>query len=179
MVTTERSKDASRVRVVIEPNQSLTWCESLVFFAAIALLSLAVALLFSLQGYWPILPFAGLELADLGVAFYLAAHSGRRRQVVTITADRIWIEKGRLRSRSSGGGPDCCQDFPRAWARVELVRPRHDWYPSRLKIGASGRTAVVGEFLTDAEREELKARLDDLLTERGDTDPAAPKNNSK
>jgi uncharacterized membrane protein len=145
-----------------------------VFFAAIALLSLAVALLFSLQGYWPVLPFAGLELVALGVAFYLVAHSGRRRQLVTITADRIRIEKGRLRGKGSGGGPEYRQEFPRAWARVDLVRPRHGWYPSRLMIGASGKAVAVGEFLTDDERQELKARLDDLLAERGDADPAAP-----
>lgn len=174
MVTTERSKDASRVQVVIEPNQSLTWRESLIFFAAIALLSLAVALLFSLQGYWPILPFAGLELVALGVAIYLVSHSGRRRQLVTITADRIRIEKGRLRGKGSGGGPECCYEFPRAWARVALVRPKRGWYPSRLTVGTSGNAVVLGEFLTDEEREGLKARLDDLLAERGDTDPAAP-----
>lgn len=179
MVTTERSKDASRVQVVIEPNQSLTWRESLVFFAAIALLSLAVALLFTLQGYWPVLPFAGLELVILAVAMYLAAHSGRRRQVITITDDRIRIEKGRLRSGFSGGGPERCQEFPRAWARTELVKARHDWYPSRLTIGASGKRVVVGEFLTDEGREALKARLDALLMMRDGAGPAAPKNKSK
>lgn len=172
MVTTERSKDASRVRVVIEPNQSLTWRESLIFFAAIALVLLAVALAFTAQGYWPVLPFAGLELLALGAAIYVVAHGGRRRQMITITADRIRVEKGRLRSgRSSGGGPESCQEFPRAWARVELAKPRKGWYPSRLTVGASGKAIPVGEFLTDEEREELKARLEQLLADR---DAAAP-----
>lgn len=176
MVTTERSKDASRVRVVIEPNQSLTWRESLIFFAVIALLSLAVALAFTLQGYWPILPFAGLELVALGVAMYVVAHSGRRRQMITITAERVQVEKGRLRSGSNaGGGPDSCHEFPRAWARVDLVKPGKGWYPSRLTVGTSGSTVPVGEFLTDEEREELKARLDELLVARADASASAPK----
>jgi len=176
MVTTERSEDASRVQVVIEPNQSLTWRESLVFFAAIALLSLAVALAFTLQGYWPILPFAGLELVALGVAIYLVSRSGRRRQVITIGAHRVRVEKGRLRSTHLGGGPDSCDDFPRVWTRVELVRPRHGWYPSRLTIGMFGKSVVVGEFLTEEERAELRARLDGLLAEPGAVAPAVPDN---
>lgn len=174
MVTTERSKDASRVRVVIEPNQSLTWRESLIFFAAIALLSLAVALAFSLQGYWPILPFAGLELAALGGAIYLVAQRGRIRHLITITAATVQVEKGRLRGRGDGGGPECSTEFPRAWTRVDLVTPRRGWYPSRLVIGASGRSVVVGEFLTDEERRELKVSLHKLLTRDGQELPPAP-----
>lgn len=166
MVTTECSADASRVRVVIEPNQSLTWRESLVFFAATALLSLAVALAFAAQGFWPILPFAGLELLALGAALYLVAHSGRRRQMITITGDLIRIEKGRLRSGAANGGPDRCDEFTRPWVRVELSSPRKGWYPSRLTIGNAGRRVTVGEFLTDEERLELQARLQSLLATR-------------
>lgn len=146
------------------------------FFAAIALSSLAVALAFTVQGFWPILPFAGLELLALGVAIYLVAHSGRRRQMITITAEQVRVEKGRLRSvGTSGGGPESCQDFPRAWVRVELVRPNKGWYPSRLTVGASGSAIPVGEFLTDEEREELKTRLDSLLVEAGDPPSEVPK----
>jgi len=175
MVTTECSQEASRVRVVIEPNQSLTWRESLIFFAAAAVLSLAVALAFAMQGYWPILPFAGLELLALGWAVYQVAQYGRRRQVITITADRIRIEKGRSHGRSNtGGGPESCREFPRAWARVELVKPRKGWYPSRLMIGASGKAVPVGEFLTDEEREELKTRLELALVDADGTGFAAP-----
>jgi uncharacterized membrane protein len=163
MVTTERSADASRVQLVIEPNQSLTWRESLIFFAATALLSLAVAVAFAFQGYWPILPFAGLELLALGTAIYLVAHGGRRRQLITITGDTIRIEKGRTRSGEASGGPDRCDEFARPWVRIELSNPRKGWYPSRLTIGSAGRKVAVGEFLTDEERVELEARLQALL----------------
>jgi uncharacterized membrane protein len=173
MVTTERSEDASRVRVVIEPNQSLTWRESLIFFAAIALLSLAVALAFSLMGYWPILPFAGLELAALAAAIYVVAQRGRVRHLITITAGTVRVEKGRVRGRGPSGGPEYSAEFPRAWVRVDLVAPRRGWYPSRLLIGASGRSVVVGEFLTDEERQELKGKLLSLLV-HGDSEAPPP-----
>jgi uncharacterized membrane protein len=127
------------------------------------------------MGYWPVLPFAGLELLALGWAVYQVAQHGRRRQVITITADRIRIEKGRLHGRrNTGGGPESSREFPRAWARVELVKPRRGWYPSRLLIGASGKAVPVGEFLTDEEREELKTRLQLVLVETDGTGLAAP-----
>lgn len=176
MVTTECSQDASRVHVVIAPNQSLTWHGALIFFAAAALLSLAIALTFSVMGYWPILPFAGLELLALGAALYVAVNSGRRRQVITITAETVRIEKGRLRGTGrTGGGPESREEFARVWTRVELIRPRQGWYPTRLTIGASGSAVPVGEFLTDEERQALKDRLDDMLARTSAASPDTPR----
>ncbi len=42
-------------------------------FAALALLSLGIAAAFAALGAWLILPFAGLEVAALGVAFWFTA----------------------------------------------------------------------------------------------------------
>lgn len=164
MVKTECGQEAGGVRIVIRPNQSLSWRESMIFYVAAALVTSMVALAFAAMGYWLILPFAGLELLALGGAVYGVSQQGQRRQVITITAERIRIEKGRLRGGSvSGGGPASSCEYARAWARVMLVKPDKGWYPSQLLIGASGNTIPVGEFLTDEEREELKIRLQDAL----------------
>lgn len=175
MVTTEWSEEENRARVVVAPNQSLTWHESLIFFAAAAAVSLAVAIAFSVMGYWPVLPFAGLELLALGGAVYVVAQRARRCQVITVTADRVRVEKGRLHGRSNtGGGPHTSREFPRSWTRVDLIRPRRGWYPTRLLIGASGERVAIGEFLTDEERVALKADLEAVLNGRGAAGGTAP-----
>ncbi len=137
----------------------------MVFFAAAAMTSLAIALIFTVMGYWPILPFAGLELIALGVALYVTARRGRRREMITITAATVCIEKGLVCGAGRvGGGPRCRKEFARAWARVVLSKPVRGWYPSRLTIGACGVVELIGEFLTDEERRALKTELDALLT---------------
>src|SRR5258705_8678146 len=52
-------------RIELAPNCSLTVRAAAAFFGTLAFVTLAVALLFVVQGYWPVLPFAGLELPGL------------------------------------------------------------------------------------------------------------------
>ncbi|MEJ2575495.1 MAG: DUF2244 domain-containing protein, partial [Gammaproteobacteria bacterium] len=84
MVTAEQSADTAFWRVVIEPNCSLTWRQSMAFLFGTSVVSLSIAGVFAAKGYWMILPFAGLELVGLAVCFYLVASAARRRQVVSI-----------------------------------------------------------------------------------------------
>ncbi len=58
---------------VIRPNQSLSWRRALQAYAVIALTCLGIGITFALHGFWPVLPFAGLEVVVLGIG----AASGR------------------------------------------------------------------------------------------------------
>jgi uncharacterized membrane protein len=170
VVTAERNSDATFWRLVIEPNCSLTWRQSMAFMTGISVLLLSVATVFALKGYWLIFPFAGLELLGLGVGFYLVGHAGRRRQVITITDRLVTVEKGRLRDRRDGrGGPDTRTELPRPWTRVELVERHDSWYPPQLWLGAAGGRVEVGEFLCEEEKASLATQLRRLIrgTESG------------
>jgi len=149
--------------VVIRPNRSLSWRQSMLFVAAVALVLGTVSVVFAFKGYWMILPFAGLELAALIWCSYLVAHSGMRCEVVSMDESQVVVEKGRQRCSGSGsGGPESSISFPRAWARVELL-PHEGWYPDRLVIGASGNRVELGEFLAEDEKKELAGNLKKLL----------------
>ncbi len=158
VVTAENNIDVDFWRLVIEPNCSLTWRQSMAFLIGMAVLLLSIATVFAVKGYWLILPFAGLELAALGTCFYLVAHASRRRQVVTITADCVTVEKGRVRA-----GPQTRTDLPRCWTRVELVGRADTWYPPRLWLGAAGGRVEVGEFLCAEEKAGLAEQLRNLI----------------
>ena len=60
-------------RLVIGPNASMTVKVAWTVMAVMAFVSLGIAALFTLQGFWPILPFAGLELAALGLALPMSS----------------------------------------------------------------------------------------------------------
>ena len=137
------------------PNCALTPAGALRFFLPLAALSLGIAGFCAWHGLWPILPFAGLELALLGWALRDSLRRGRWSQVVTITASHV-----RIGTRLDGNPVEV--EFPRPWARVTLCTSR-SWHPSRLLIESSGRACEIGAFLTEEERRALHARLSVLV----------------
>jgi uncharacterized membrane protein len=165
MVISDSCPDTKSRRVMIRPNQSLSWRQSMMFLGAIAVPLLLVSVVLAAKGYWLILPFAGIELAALFASLYLVSHAACRCQVVSIGESVVTVEKGRDR----GYGPELVRSeeraqFARGWVRVELSRKSNDWYPRRLWIGASGRRVELGEFLVDEEKTELAAELHRLLS---------------
>ena len=110
----------------------------------------------AIQGFWPILPFAGLEMLGLGWALKLSLARRFHRQTITVTDDQISIEsRDRLDSSQVV--------FPRHWAQVKLRRPASRLHPSRLTIESHGRQCELGSFLTEAERRGLALRLQRLV----------------
>ena len=95
---------------------------------------------------------AGAELIALGVALYLCALRGQRREVISVYGDRIVVQKGRQE-------PERQWLVQRAWVQIKLLRPAISWHPSRLVIRSCGRDIEVGGFLTDQERERLANEL--------------------
>ena len=47
---------------VVSPNYSMSWRENKIFIASLTVVSFSIAGGFALQGFWLILPFAGLEI---------------------------------------------------------------------------------------------------------------------
>lgn len=163
MVESECSADQIHCRVLIRPNRSLSWRHSMWFIGVVSVVLGAVSLAFALQGFWMILPFAGLEVAALIYCTYIVADAGFRCEVVTMNASEVVVEKGRQRrGQSRRGGPDSRVKFPRAWARVKLADQR-GWYPQRLLICASGNEVELGSFLADEEKQRLAGELKRLL----------------
>ena len=150
IVTTDPDP-ASLRRIDLLPNCSLTPGGALFFFAGIAAVSLTVAGFFVMSGFWPVLPFAGLELGLL--AWALATSLKRRHwtQTIEIDAERVVVE-----TRGPQGSERT--EYPRHWASVKLSSPR-GWYPARLLLGSHGRLFEVGAFLTEEERRRLYDRL--------------------
>ena len=143
-------------RIELAPNCSLTRHAAVVFFATVAFVTLSVAAIFVVQGYWPVLPFAGLELVVLGWA--LAASMRRRhwRERIEVSDDEIAIE-------TALGGELTRVVFSRHWARIKLRAPFYALHPSRLTIESHGRSVEIGGFLNEEERRRLALRLKRLV----------------
>ena len=144
---------------MIRPNQSLSWRGALQVYAVITLCCLGIGITFTLHGYWPVLPIAGFEVVVLGGAFYLCLVRSQIREVISVNADVVTVEKGRHR-------PQEHWECPRAWARISLVRSPIAWYPSRLAIAFQGRQVEIGRFLPEQERRELADELEHTIHQK-------------
>ena len=139
-------------RFVLRPNRSATWAQSKRFLAIVSCVCLGIATAFASIGFWPILPFAGAEIALLAFALWWTSHRSNCTEVVDIDSTTVDVGKGRE-------APERRWTFQRAWARVSLVPARIAQHPSRLLIGSHGRHVHVGDFLTEPERMRLAQDL--------------------
>jgi uncharacterized membrane protein len=135
---------------------SLTLQSASIFIATMATGTFAVAGFFTWQGYWPVLPFAGLEIALLIWAVRASMRAGRERQIITISADYVAVQHYSVRGEQRAV-------FPRHWVKVKLHAPLAAQHPSRLTLESHGRACEVGRFLTEDERRSLAVRLKQLV----------------
>lgn len=149
----------------LRPNCSLTRRTATIFFLCIATVSLGIAGSFAAAGYWPILPFAGLELAALGAALSFSMRRGRMRELIRVDESNVTVSK-------SHGDQVHEYEFQRPWTRVHLQRSSAGNWPSRLSLRSMGRSVEVGAFLTDEERDGLRGRLTEVIDNPGAAAPA-------
>jgi uncharacterized membrane protein len=138
--------------ILLAPHCSLSTRSALCFFASVCCSSLGIGAFFALHGFWPILPFAGLEMVLLAVVLRLSMRRRFNTQTIRISEDRIDIELRETRHQQQ-------IVFPRHWAQVKLHHAKLPWHPSRLSIQSHGRTCELGGFLTEEARCALAERL--------------------
>jgi uncharacterized membrane protein len=126
------------------------------FFGSVCFVSFSIAGFMASQGFWPVMPFAGLEMAFLGWALRASMARRHNRQTITVTDSDVSVE---LCDRHHS----VQHVFPRHWAQVKLRRPVSRLHPSRLTIESHGRQCELGSFLTEAERRGLAQQLQRLI----------------
>ena len=141
----------------LNPNCSLTPRAAIYFFLSVVAVSLSVAAVFAAVGYWPVLPFAGLEVAALGAALIVSLRRGRTREFIRVDECSVVVSK-------FCGGTRQDYEFARPWTRVEVEQPTVSLWPSRLWLRSMGRSVEIGAFLTESERCGLQQRLVEVMT---------------
>lgn len=161
------SRTASQLTIVARPNLSATWNANVYAILAIAVPSLGAAIGFAAFGAWPILPFVGLELGALTLAFYLVQRKLQYRHVITVGSDQLDVQKG-VRSAEK------TWHFVRNRAGVTVIRQNHPWEGPALAVHDDHERVVLGEFLNRDDslqllallRQELQVRSDSATTQK-------------
>ncbi|MEO8063760.1 MAG: DUF2244 domain-containing protein [Pseudomonadota bacterium] len=146
---------AAARHIDLAPHCSLTPRGAALFFGLVCLVTIGIAIVFTVLGFWPVLPFAGGEMLLLAWALKSSMDRRLERESIDISETEIVVEYAR-------GMPQRVV-FPRHWARVKIRRPKSPLHRGQLLIESQGRAHEVGKFLTEEERRQLAADLRRLI----------------
>lgn len=140
----------------LTPSRSLDRRGFIMLLSALVALNAFLAVRLALAGGWPILPFLGLDIAGVLIAFHLNYRTGR-------TLERIRLDQGALTvTHIDPRGSQRNWSFEPSWVRIGVDdRPR-----GRVTITTHGKGVTVAEFLSPRERREVAAALRDALAVR-------------
>lgn len=143
---------AAQFAFIARRNNSLSSSGRFFVFGFILSVSVGIALGFTwIFGAWLILPFAGLEMIGLYLAFrYIDRHAE--------DYERVAIQGDRLNVELFDGGRTTCFEFNRHWAQVVCAGDG-----SRVALRSHGRDLEIGRHLNEDQRlafaQQLKREL--------------------
>lgn len=137
------------------PYRSLGRAGFRALMAVAVVANLVVGVAFYLSGAWPVLGFAGLDIALLYFFLRLNYRDAQQREMVRLTDDALTVR------RVAANGEEETWTLEPYWLRVEMDDPpQHD---SALVLAARNRRLIVGSFLTPDERLQMAQALQRAL----------------
>lgn len=125
------------------------------FYASLCAFSLAISGYFWLRGATLVMPFAGLELAAVGLAFMAYARHAADGERISLQGRRLVVEL-------ESAGQLQRTEFDPDWVRVE---PRSGG-GSLIEVSGRGRSVQVGRFLRPELRPLLAREIRSALREQ-------------
>ncbi|KWI77184.1 hypothetical protein WM07_30185 [Burkholderia ubonensis] len=151
------STDAADAEPVLEDwlmkrNCSMSPRQFVLFYASLAGFSLAIAAMLMWQGAWLVMPFTGVELLAVGVAFAIYARHAVDYERIRLFPHRLVIEWMNAEQLTQ-------IEFNPRWVRVEPGATPRD----QIRLVSRGQTVVIGQHLAQYRRaqfaDELRAAL--------------------
>src|SRR5262245_37110556 len=142
---------ATEYALVARRNNSLTFTGRLAGFALIFVVSIGIAVAFAAIGAWLILPFAGLEMLVLFLAFHYMERHAADYERIEIDGDTVrieWCDAGTTHGRA----------LNRYWARVVMSGDG-----DRVALRSHGRELEIGRFMSAEQRMDLAHSLERRL----------------
>jgi uncharacterized membrane protein len=142
----------------LKRNCSVTPAQLGWLYASLCAVSLGIGTVFWFQGALLVLPFAGAELAAVGVAFLVYARHAGDGETITLRGSQLVVEL-------DNAGHLERAEFNRDWVRVEPLAGNR----SLIELSGQGRRVNVGRFVRPELRPELAQEIRRALREAQST----------
>jgi len=141
--------------LIARRNNSLSSAGRAVVLGSLIVVCFAISLAFAFHGAWLVLPFAGVEMFVLFLAFRLIERHAGDLESIAIKGDRVLVERWET-------GRVSRYELNRYWAQVVV----HRGGPSgktTLALRSHGREVEFGRHLTEEQRDALALTLGQRL----------------
>ena len=155
MVSVEK-KSNSNYLITLSPNSSLTGIYRIIFLASISFICVGIATVFYFFGAYLILPFAGIEIAILLIAFYISFKWSSRKELIYISQEVVKIEKGIHKAEY------LWEEF-RTFTSFQIEKDANK--SLRLSFRSKGDDVIVGEFLNEDDKNILINEIRNIIDE--------------
>ena len=155
MVSVEE-KSNSNYLITLSPNSSLTGIYRIIFLASISFICVGIATVFYFFGAYLILPFAGIEIAILLIAFYLSFKWSSRKELIYISQEVVKIEKGIHKAEY------LWEEF-RTFTSFQIEKDANK--SLRLSFRSKGDDVIVGNFLNEDDKNILINEIRNIIDE--------------
>ena len=155
MVSVEK-KSNSNYLITLSPNSSLTGIYRIIFLASISFICVGIATVFYFFGAYLILPFAGIEIAILLIAFYLSFKWSSRKELIYISQEVVKIEKGIHKAEY------LWEEF-RTFTSFQIEKDANK--SLRLSFRSKGDDVIVGNFLNEDDKNILINEIRNIIDE--------------
>ena len=155
MVSVDRRNNSNYI-ISLSPNSSLVGIYRVIFLASITVVCGGIATIFYFFGAALILPFAGLELTLLFIAFYLSFRWSSKKEKIYISHDIVKIEKGINKAEY------LWEEF-RTFTSFQVKRNKDK--SIRMSFRSKGKDVFVGDFLNEDDKILLKDSVTEIINE--------------
>jgi uncharacterized membrane protein len=153
LVTVEKVND-SQYLISLSPNSSLVGIYRIIFLSSITLVCGGIGVIFYFLGAALILPFAGLELSILFIAFYLSFKWSSKREKIYISQDIVKVERGVNKAEYSW------KEF-RTFTYFKIKKEKDKTI--RLSFRSKGQDILIGEFLNEDDKKILRDEITSII----------------
>ena len=136
------------VEITLMPNRSLTMAQTQWVVFGVCSVVFIIALFWSIQGAFFVLPFAGLDIVLFAYFMFKINQDSHRKQLITIDDHKVLIQSGKIEIEEA-------LSFARSDTYLVVLQPR-DKKPLGLKLSDSKSHFELGTFLTNHDKKEAR-----------------------
>ncbi len=151
--------EAPLFAALLTPHRSMGWPGFIAVMAAVGAVNLVGAVIFASIGAWPVLPFLGLDVLIIFLAFRANYRHARAFEEVIVTPTEIRIRKVTWHGHAREWR------FNPAWTRLRETRDDEDGQVLGLTLDEGRRQLDIATFLPPVEREGFGKALTTALAE--------------
>ena len=146
--------EATKFEILLKPNSSLTGAARVLFLGSIFFICSVIGVGFFLAGGTMILPFSGLEIILVYLAFRLSFNWSNQRQIIILSKEHVEVRVDGLKEFFTW------KEF-RSFATFNVTKKNSEDHD--LSFRSKGKEIVIGSFLNGEDKLFLREEISRII----------------